>query len=67
MEPPKANAGRMVEEAATLVEAMASDAGACEVGARAAAAAVRRSKEELPVRIMMAQPRARQSQLSSLR
>lgn len=67
IEPPNAKAGRMVEEAATLVDAMASEAGACEVGARAAAAAVRRSKEELPVRIMLARPRARQVRPSSLR
>ena len=41
------------EDAAMLVEAIASEAGAWEVGARAAATAVRLSKEEVPAKIMM--------------
>lgn len=53
MEPPKANAGRTGDDAAILVEAMASEAGACEVGARAAATADRLSKEEAPAKIIL--------------
>ena len=52
MEPPKAKAGMTGDEAATLVEAIASEEGAWELGARAVATAVRLSKEEVPVRIM---------------
>ncbi len=53
IEPPNVNAGRTEDDAAMLDDAMASDAGACDEGARAAATAVRLSNEEEPVKIMM--------------
>lgn len=55
MEPPNAKAGRIGDDAAMLVEATASEAGACDAEARAAAAmAVRLSKEDVaPVSIMV--------------
>ena len=53
IEPPKVNAGRMDNDAAMLVEAMASEAGACVEGARAAAIAEHLSSEEEPAKIIV--------------
>ncbi len=53
IEPPNANAGRTEDDAEMLVEAMASEAGACEGQVRAAAIAVRLSNELEPVKIMV--------------
>lgn len=43
----------MDDDAATLVEAMASEAGACVEGARAAAIAEHLSSEEEPAKIIV--------------